>query len=426
MKKSLLALIVAGSFALAGCSSSGGAGNSDADRDVDPEFGVTPPAYQPPMDDSPEWGVDTTPDWGIDTPPQRPQPDFGDTPEWGVDTTPDWGVEPPLDRPQPDFGDTPEWGVVPPPVQPPVDDNTPDRPQPDFGDTPGWGGEVGDIHVDGDGVIRYDGSHFQITGYDEMTKEFTILDSEGDKLFARVLEDGQIAILYKEKVFFLNSHRFAFTPDYDFDIDTDLDYIAKDDITNILNLQKEAIKQLNQDELIGEYLKYASGVFYNKEKMEKAAYDVATHYLLTDAELDAQHKLGVLAFSFNGNVSIAHSIVVDALKHIDNNASDVEKTEILRYINGKLDSEHETIQHVYEAVYRHGTDMLDRIGVSGNEGNRYAIALVRNIQRHGWDHVKGKLEEHIGNNPQPMQMSTPQRNIDQNRVRSDIRNRLSK
>ncbi|KOO14237.1 hypothetical protein AKJ18_14905 [Vibrio xuii] len=405
MKKSLLALIVAGSFVLAGCSSSGGAGNSDSDRDVDPEFGVTPP------------------DLG-DT-PERPQPDFGDTPEWGLvtppadrpePTDPDFGIGTEVERPLPDFGATPDWGV----------DTPPDRPEPDFGDTPDWGGVIGDIHVDGDGVIRYDGNDYQITGYDDMTKEFTIIDSEGEKLFARVLDDGRIGVIYKQQVFFFNGTRFAFTPDYDFGVDTELDYISKDDITSILNLQKETIKQLNQDELIGEYLKYASGVFYNKEKMEKAAYDVATHYLLTDAELDAQHKLGVLAFSFNGNVSIAHSIVVDALKHIDNNASDVEKTEILRYINGKLGSEHETIQHVYEAVYRHGTDMLDRIGVSGNEGNRYAIALVRNIQRHGWDHVKGKIEEHIGNNPQPMQMSTPQRNIDQNRVRSDIRNRLSK
>jgi len=92
MKKSLLALIVAGSFALAGCSSSGGAGNSDADRDVDPEWGVVPPAVQPPMDDSPEWG--------LEPPLDRPQPDFGDTPEWGVEVgerpeklPPTWGGE---------------------------------------------------------------------------------------------------------------------------------------------------------------------------------------------------------------------------------------------------------------------------------------------------------------------------------------------
>lgn len=398
MKKSLLALIVAGSFALAGCSSSGNTAGSQSP---------------------------TLPD--IDNSPERPQPDFGDTPVWGLGPS-----QPPIDdnspeRPQPapdtDWGidTTPDWGLAP--SQPPVD-NTPERPQPDFGDTPDWG-VIGDIHIDGDGVIRFEGNQYQVTGYDEMTQEYTIRAPDGDLAYARVLDDGRVGIIYKQQVYFFNSTRFAFTPDYDFDVDTDLDYIAKEDITHILNLQKEAIKQLNQDELIGEYLKYASGVFYNKEKMEKAAYDVATHYLLTDAELDAQHKLGVLAFSFNGNVSIAHSIVVDALKHIDNNASDVEKTEILRYINAKLGSEHETIQHVYEAVYRHGTDMLDRLGVSGNEGNRYAIALVRNIQRHGWDHVKGKLEEHLRNNPQPMQMSTPQRSIDQNRIRDNIRTRVS-
>ncbi|RTZ15279.1 hypothetical protein EJ063_12525 [Vibrio aquaticus] len=413
MKKSLIALVVAGSFVLAGCSSSGGSGTSD--RDVDPEWGVdtTPdwgqPPVQPPVDDTPDWGGVTPPPVQppVDNTPDRPQPDFGETPDWGVDTTPD-------------------WGVVPPPVQPPVDDNTPDRPQPDFGDTPDWGGVIGDIQIDGDGVIRFEGNQYQLIGYDEMDREYIIRDAEGELAYARITDDGRIAVIYKQQVFFFNSTRFAFTPDYDFDVDTGLDYVAKDDITSILNLQKEAIKQLNQDELIGEYLKYASGIHYDKEKMEKAAYDVAAHYLLSDDELDTQHKLGVLAFSFNGNVSIAHSIVVDALKHIENTATDSEKEQVLRHINDHLGSEHESIQQVYQAVYKHGQDMLDRLGVSGNEGNRYAIALVRNVQLHGWDHVKKKLEELRPSTPLPTQMSTPQRNIDQNRVRGDIRSRVSK
>jgi|GEM_PF-2228090 len=422
MKKSLIALIVAGSFALAGCSS-GGSGN----HDVDPDWGVTPP-----VDQSPDWGLDTTPEWGLapslppvdDNSPERPQP-APDT-DWGVDTTPDWGPapsQPPVDnspeRPQADG--TPNWGLAP--TQPPVD-NTPDRPQPDFGDTPDWG-VIGDIQIDGDGVIRFEGNQYQLIGYDEMDREYIIRDADGELAYARIHDDGRVGIIYKQQVFFFNSTRFAFTPDFDFGVDSGLDYIAKDDITSILNLQKEAIKQFNQDELIGEYLKYASGIHYDKEKMEKAAYDVASHYLLSDAELNLQHKLGVLAFSFNGNVSIAHSIVVDALKHIEKNATDEQKSEVLRHLNEHLGTGHESIQDVYQAVYKHGQDMLDRLGVSGNEGNRYAIALVRNIQRHGWDHVKGKLEEHLRNNPQPMQMSTPQRSIDQNRIRDNIRTRVS-
>ncbi|NOH79060.1 hypothetical protein F0231_04805 [Vibrio sp. RE86] len=99
MKKSLIALIVAGSFALAGCSSSGGTDVND--RDIDPEWGVVPPPVQPPVDNTPD----------------RPQPEVD--PDFGVDTTPDWGLEP-VD---PDFGITP--------------DDTPDRLPPT------WGGACG-------------------------------------------------------------------------------------------------------------------------------------------------------------------------------------------------------------------------------------------------------------------------------------------
>lgn len=194
MKKSLIALIVAGSFALAGCSSSGGSDVND--RDIDPEWGVVPPPVQPPVDNTPD----------------RPQPDFGDTPEWGLQPS-----QPPID-------DTPDWGgVTPPPAQPPID-NSPERPQPDFGDTPGWGGEEGDIQVDGNGVIRYEGKEYQITGYDEMDNEFTIVDPDGVTLYARVLDDGRIAIIYNQKVYYLNGHRFTFTPDFDFGIDTTPDW----------------------------------------------------------------------------------------------------------------------------------------------------------------------------------------------------------
>ena len=107
MKKSLLALVVAGSFVLAGCSSSGGVtGDNDA----------TPQRPEP---------VD--PGFGIGTEIERPSPDMGDTPDWGI-------VTPPADRPEPV---DPDFGVQVP-TQPPVD-NTPDRPQPDSDDTPDWG-----------------------------------------------------------------------------------------------------------------------------------------------------------------------------------------------------------------------------------------------------------------------------------------------
>ncbi|MEZ8026598.1 hypothetical protein [Enterovibrio norvegicus] len=365
MKKTLLALILGSTFVVAGCSSSNHGNNDhvvDRPEPTDPSFGIPLIPTIPDIDDS-----------------EKQRPDLDTSPEWGLD----------------------------------------------IGDTPDWGGVIGDIHVDNDGVVRFEGNEYQIVAYHDMDREFELVDSNGETLFARVRDDGMIGVIYKQQVYLFNFTRFAFTPDYDFGVDTNLDYVAKDDITSVLNLQKEIIKAYNQDDLIGEYLKYGSGVYYDQDKMEQAAFTVVAFYLTTDADLDLQHKLGALAFSFNGNVSIAHSLVVDALKHIDKNVADSDKQTVLRSINDYLGTEHESIQSVYEGVYRHGQDMLSRLGVSGNEGNRYTIALIRNIQRHGWDNVKGKIEDHIKNNPQPMQINAPARNIDRDKVRSEIRHRIS-
>ncbi|MDC5822996.1 hypothetical protein [Vibrio europaeus] len=129
MKKSLIALVVASSFVLAGCSSSGGVeGGTESTPQrpapVDPEWGIAP-------DDIPHRPEPIDPGFGIGTEIDRPQPDMGDTPDWGLDS--------PVDRPEPT---DPNFGVQVP-TQPPVD-NEPERPNPDFGeDMPTWGGECG-------------------------------------------------------------------------------------------------------------------------------------------------------------------------------------------------------------------------------------------------------------------------------------------
>jgi len=134
MKKSLIALVVAGSLVLAGCSSSGGvAGDSQSptipDIDNSPEWGLDTgnlPSRPEPVD--PGFGVAVPSQPPVDNAPDRPTPDMGDTPDWGLDM----GNAP--DRPEPT---DPDFGVAVP-TQPPVD-NAPDRPTPDMGDTPEWG-----------------------------------------------------------------------------------------------------------------------------------------------------------------------------------------------------------------------------------------------------------------------------------------------
>ncbi|MDA0129626.1 hypothetical protein OH458_16275 [Vibrio sp. MarTm2] len=128
MKKSVIALVITGSLALAGCSSSGSAGSSNGDNVVDRPQPQVP--VIPDIDNSPEWGLDTgnnpdrpepvDPDFGLPTPSI---PDIDNTPDWGLDTgnTPD--RNPPMWSGPDNSGNTPDrlppvWGG---PEMPPID-----------------------------------------------------------------------------------------------------------------------------------------------------------------------------------------------------------------------------------------------------------------------------------------------------------------
>lgn len=127
MKKTLVALVVAGSFVLAGCSSSdsartGGDYVPDRPEPVDPGFGIGTEIDRPTPDfgDTPDWNAPDNnpdrpepadPDFGIGTEVDRPTPDVDNTPGRPEPVDPDFGIGTEVDRPTPDFGDTPEWGV---------------------------------------------------------------------------------------------------------------------------------------------------------------------------------------------------------------------------------------------------------------------------------------------------------------------------
>lgn len=140
MKKSLITLVVAGSFVLAGCSSSG---SSDVnDRDIDPEWGVVPPPVQPPMDDSPEWGLD-----------------IGNAPDWGV---PDTGYTP--DRLPP------VWGG---PEMPPIDNG------PEAGYT-----------ISGTTITDMNGNVYEIQSVEWMDQTFIVSDSAGNLIHVSISRHG--------------------------------------------------------------------------------------------------------------------------------------------------------------------------------------------------------------------------------------------
>lgn len=144
MKKSLITLIVAGSFALAGCSS-GGPGHNDAD----PDWGVTPPAVQPPVDDNS---------------PERPQADG--TPDWGIDTAPDWGL---------DIGNTPDrvppvWGG---PGLPSIDN-----------------GPETAYTVSGNKITDNHGNVFEITDIDWFDQTMNVKDADGNNYYVSIHRQG--------------------------------------------------------------------------------------------------------------------------------------------------------------------------------------------------------------------------------------------
>ncbi|WP_242504877.1 YadA C-terminal domain-containing protein [Aliivibrio finisterrensis] len=88
---------------------------------------------QPDFGNTPDWGLGPTQPPVADNSPERPTPDFGDTPHWGIspdkpvdrpqpdDASPDYGK--PMPPTQPPMDDSPEWGLGP--TQPPMD-NTPE------------------------------------------------------------------------------------------------------------------------------------------------------------------------------------------------------------------------------------------------------------------------------------------------------------
>ncbi len=100
MNKSLIALLVAGSLALAGCSSSdsaNGANDHTPNRPepVDPGFGVQLPPVQPPVDNTPDWGIEPTdPDFGVQIPPVH-LPEEEVKPEHLPAVDSDWGIDAP-------------------------------------------------------------------------------------------------------------------------------------------------------------------------------------------------------------------------------------------------------------------------------------------------------------------------------------------
>jgi len=180
MKKSLLALVVAGSFVLAGCSSSGSAGSSDGDYVVDRPQPQVP--VIPDVDNSPEWGVD------IGDPIERPEvvdpefdmpvpsiPDIDSTPEWGLDTgnTPD--RNPPTWSGPDNSGNTPDrlppvWGG---PEMPPIDN-----------------GPEASYTISGNTITDANGNIYNITEVNWHGQAMTVVDQEGNEYDVQVVRQG--------------------------------------------------------------------------------------------------------------------------------------------------------------------------------------------------------------------------------------------
>jgi uncharacterized protein YceK len=143
MKKSLLALIVTASLALAGCSSSGDSTTGDTGNPVKPTL--------PDMDDSPQWGVDL---------------DFGDTPDWGL-VDPDFGI--------PDMESTPDrlppvWGG---PELPPIDN-----------------GPEAAYTISGNTITDANGKTYLIGDIDWRDQSMTVYDKEGNEFLVQIIRQG--------------------------------------------------------------------------------------------------------------------------------------------------------------------------------------------------------------------------------------------
>lgn len=163
MKRSLLAAVIAGSFILAGCSSSGGAsGNNDnaVDR-PQPQVPVIPD-----IDNSPEWGLDTG------DAPERPQPS---DPDWGLDMGSAPDRNPPL------------WGG------PDYSGNTPDRIPPVWGGPempPIDNGPEAAYIINGNLITDAQGNIYQITNVNWHSQAMEVQDKDGNVYQVRIERQG--------------------------------------------------------------------------------------------------------------------------------------------------------------------------------------------------------------------------------------------
>lgn len=160
MKKSLLALIVTGSLALAGCTSSGSSGGStggSVDTEAAPDR--LPPTWHEPED-------------GVSVPDRLP-------PIWGA---PDDSVTP--DR------NPPLWSG------PDNSGNAPDRLPPTWHDPeeqPIWGGPE-TTYTFSDGMITdIDGNQYVIKDISWQGREFTAVDKDGNEFRVRQVNEGKYA-----------------------------------------------------------------------------------------------------------------------------------------------------------------------------------------------------------------------------------------
>lgn len=141
MNKSLLALIMTASLALAGCSSTGDSSTGDNGNPMKPTL--------PDMDDSPEWGLD-----------------IGDAPDWGI-VDPEFGI--------PDMENTPDrlppvWGG---PELPPIDN-----------------GPEAAYTISGNTITDANGKTYLIGDVDWHDQSMTVYDKEGNQFYVQIIRQG--------------------------------------------------------------------------------------------------------------------------------------------------------------------------------------------------------------------------------------------
>ncbi|MEH0758589.1 hypothetical protein H4F20_02755 [Vibrio sp. 16] len=200
MNKSVIALVITGSLALTGCSSSGSAGSSNGDNVVDRPQPQVP--VIPDIDNSPEWGID------VGDPIERPEvvdPEF-DMPVPSIpdiDNTPDWGL---------DTGNTPDR--VPPTWSGPDNSgNTPDRLPPVWGGPelpPIDNGPEVTYTIKGNVITDVHGNTYEITSVDWFGQEMVVTDKDGNEYQVRIERQG---IYEGDFTVFLNGQAISISGD---------------------------------------------------------------------------------------------------------------------------------------------------------------------------------------------------------------------